>query len=151
MTYTCVLSSSAPLGVVTVWGGSAFQCAPTNHISLAQRAGGTVQTFTPGSCGNLSAVTTNVTSTCYTSVLTIPAVQALNGTTVVCQDGISGAVVGSGTVNLRMAGGLGYIYYFNKMTFVEKVCSLQNAVSSLELLDLCVSSYVQMQSSVALL
>ena len=68
-----------------------------------------------------------------------------------CQDGISGAVVGSGTVNLRMAGGLCYIYYFNKMTFVEKVCSLQNAVSSLELLDLCVSSYVQMQSSVALL
>ncbi|KAL5500402.1 hypothetical protein EMCRGX_G011959 [Ephydatia muelleri] len=101
--YTCVLSSSAPLGVVTVWGGSAFQCPPTNHISLTQRAGGTVQPFTPRSCGNLSAVTTNVTSTCYTSVLTIPAVQALNGTTVVCQDGISGAVVGSGTVNLRMA------------------------------------------------
>eukprot|EP00731_Ephydatia_muelleri_P033825 Em0039g11a len=100
--YTCVLSSGAPLGVVTVWGGSAFQCPPTNHISLTQRAGGTVQTFTPGSCGNLSAVTTNVTSTCYTSVLTIPAVQALNGTTVVCQDGNTGAVVGIGTMNLRM-------------------------------------------------
>eukprot|EP00731_Ephydatia_muelleri_P033829 Em0039g15a len=101
ITYTCILKSSAPLGVVTFWSGSAFQC-PANHISLAQRAGGTVQTFTPGFCGSLSAVTTDVTSTCYTSVLTIPAVQALNGTTVVCQDGISGAVVGSGTVNLRM-------------------------------------------------
>ena len=52
-------------------------------------------------CGNLSAVTTNVTSTCYTSVLTIPAVQALNGTTVVCGDGSStGAVVGNDTVKI---------------------------------------------------
>ncbi|KAL5500424.1 hypothetical protein EMCRGX_G011983 [Ephydatia muelleri] len=102
ITYTCVLSSSATLGVVTVWSGSAFQCPPTNQIPLAQRAGGTVQPFIPRSCGRLSAVTTNVTSTCYTSVLTIPAVQALNGTTVVCQDGNTRAVVGSGTVNLRM-------------------------------------------------
>eukprot|EP00731_Ephydatia_muelleri_P033826 Em0039g12a len=102
ITYTCVLSSSAPLGVVTVWSGSAFQCPPTNHISLTQKALGTVQTLTPRSCGSLSAVTTNVTSTCYTSVLTIPAVRALNGTTVLCQDGNTGAVVGSGTVNLRM-------------------------------------------------
>ena len=49
-------------------------------------------------------MTTIVTSTYYTSVLTIPAVQALDGTTVVCGDGTTGAVVGSGTVNLRMAG-----------------------------------------------
>ena len=49
-------------------------------------------------------MTTNVTSTCYTSVLTIPAVQALDGTTVVCQDGNTGDVVGSSTVNLRIAG-----------------------------------------------
>ncbi|KAL5500397.1 hypothetical protein EMCRGX_G011952 [Ephydatia muelleri] len=102
ITYTCVLNSSAPLGVVTVWSGSAFQCPPANHISLTQKALGTVQTFTPGSCGSLSAVTTNVTSTCYTSVLTIPVDLALNGTTVLCQDGNTGAVVGSGTVNLRM-------------------------------------------------
>ena len=51
-------------------------------------------------CGSLSAVTTNVTSTCYTSVLTIPAVQALNGATVVCGDGNTGAVVGSDTVKI---------------------------------------------------
>ena len=104
ITYTCVLNSSTSLGVITLWSGSAFQCPPTNQTSLLQRSGGTVQPFTPMSCGSLSAVTTNVISTCYTSVLTIPAVQALDGTTVMCADGISGAVVGSGTVNLRMAG-----------------------------------------------
>ena len=60
-------------------------------------------------------MTTDVTSTCYTSVLTIPAVQALNGTTVVCQDGNTGAVVGSGTVNLRMPGVLGFIHYLMKV------------------------------------
>ena len=91
--------------MITVWGGSAFQCPPANQISLVQSAGGTVQPFTPRSCGLLSAVTTNITSTCYTSVLTIPAVQALDGATVMCQDGNTEAVVGSGTVNLRMAGG----------------------------------------------
>ena len=41
ITYTCVLNSSAPLGVVTVWSGSAFQCPPANHISLTQKALGT--------------------------------------------------------------------------------------------------------------
>ncbi|KAL5500744.1 hypothetical protein EMCRGX_G012343 [Ephydatia muelleri] len=96
ITYTCVLSSSAPLAVITIWKGSAFQCPSTNHrISLTQLSDGVVQQFIPGSCGSLSAVTTNVTSTCYTSVLTIPAVQALNGTTVVCGDGNTGAVVGN--------------------------------------------------------
>ena len=103
--YTCVLCIRAP-GVITAWSGSAFQCPPTNQISLTQSVSGRVQPFTPVSCGSLSAVTTNVTSTCYTSVLTIPAVQALNGTTVVCADGFSGTVVGNGTVDLRMAGGL---------------------------------------------
>ena len=99
-----MLSSNA-FGVNTAWSGSAFRCPPTNQIGLLQRLSGVVQPFTPVSCGNLSAVTINVTSTCYTSVLTIPAVQALNGTTVVCADGISGAVVGNDTVNFRMAGG----------------------------------------------
>ena len=104
--YTCVLSSSASLGVITLWSGSAFQCPPTNQIPLTQRSGGVVQPFTPVPCGSLSAVTTNVTSTCYTSVLTIPAVQALNGATVVCADGVSGAVVGSDTVKIMLAGEL---------------------------------------------
>ena len=91
MTYTCVLGSGAN-SILTIWYGSAFQCPPTNQIPLTQRAGGVVQPFTLVSCGNLTAVTTNVTSTWYT------AVQALNGTTVGCQDGISGAVVGHDTI-----------------------------------------------------
>ena len=98
ITYTCVLSSSAPLGVSTAWSGSAFQCPPSNQIGLLQRLSGVVQPFTSVPCGSLSAVTTNVASTCYTSVLTIPAVQALNRATVGCYDGSTGAVVGSDTV-----------------------------------------------------
>ena len=99
ITYTCVLSSNG-IVVSTAWSGSAFQCPPTNQISLFQRYFGVVLPFIPGSCGNLSAVTTNVTSTCYTSVLTIPAVQAFNGATVVCRDGATGAVVGNDTVKI---------------------------------------------------
>ena len=99
ITYTCVLSSSG-FGIVTLWSGSAFQCPPTNQIPLTQRSGGVVQPFTPVPCGSLSAVTTNVTSTCYTSVLIILAVQALNGATVVCADGFTGAVVGNDTVKI---------------------------------------------------
>ena len=94
ITYTCVLNSST-YAVITLWIGSAFQCPPTNLISLTQRSGGTVLEITPVSCGSLSAVTTNVTSTCYSSVLTIPAVQALNGATVVCRDGNTGNIVGN--------------------------------------------------------
>ena len=99
ITYTCVLSSSAN-AVITLWSGSAFQCPPTNQIGLTQRSGGVVLPFTLVPCGSLSAVTTNVTSTCYTSVLTIPAVQALNGATVVCGDGATGAVVGNDTLRI---------------------------------------------------
>ena len=96
--YTCALSSSAE-AVITLWSGSAFQCPSTHQILLTQIVGGTVLLpFPSGSCGNLSAVTTNVTSTCYTSVLTIPAVQALNGATVVCVDGSSLVVVGNDTL-----------------------------------------------------
>ena len=59
-----------------------------------------------GSCGNLSAVAKNVSTDgyCYTSVLTVPAVQGLNRTTVMCVDGVTGAVVGN--VIVMMAGGL---------------------------------------------
>ena len=100
ITYTCVLSSSAN-AVITLWSGSAFQCPPTNLISLTQRVGGVVQPFSSGSCGSLSAVTTNVTSTCYTSVLTIPAVQALNGNSVQCTNGITKSdIVGNDTVKI---------------------------------------------------
>ena len=105
--YTCVLSSSAN-AVITLWSGSAFQCPPTNLISLTQRVGGTVQPFLSGSCGSLSAVTTNVTSTCYTSVLTIPAVQALNGNSVQCTNGFTKSdIVGNDTVKIMSEYSLG--------------------------------------------
>ena len=53
-------------------------------------------------------MTTNVSTDeyCYTSVLTIPAVQGLNGTTVMCVDGDNGAVVGNDTVNVKVAGNM---------------------------------------------
>ena len=94
--------------MITIWRGSAFNCISTgNQISLYQKSGEVVNPTAGGSCGNLSAVTTNVSTDgyCYTSVLTIPAVQGLNGTTVMCVDGVTGAVVGNDTVIVKMAGG----------------------------------------------
>ena len=51
-------------------------------------------------------MTTNVSTDgyCYTYVLTIPAVQGLNGTTVMCVDGVTSAVVGNDTVNVEITG-----------------------------------------------
>ena len=56
----------------------------------------------PLSCGNLSAVMTNVSGTCYTSVLTIPTPQYYNGTTVQCAD-TSLNTVGNVTLNVQLA------------------------------------------------
>ena len=95
--------------MITIWRGSAFNCISTgNQLSLNQKSGGVVNPTAGGSCGNLSAVTANVSTDgyCYTSVLTIPAVQGLNGTTVMCVDGVTGAVVGYDTVIVKMAGEL---------------------------------------------
>ena len=73
-----------------------------NKISLTQKSAGVLNPTASGSCGSLSAVTTNISTdgTCYTSVLTIPAVQALNGATVMCEDGSTLAVVGSDTLTI---------------------------------------------------
>ncbi|KAL5500738.1 hypothetical protein EMCRGX_G012336 [Ephydatia muelleri] len=56
----------------------------------------------PGSCGNLSAVMTSISGTCYTSVLTIPTPQYFNGTTVTCRDGFFGTLIGSDTLNIQL-------------------------------------------------
>ena len=107
ITYTCALSSGFNT-ITTQWTGSpGFQCpsvggAPANTIQLTQSAGSSLNTV-PGSCGNLSAVMTNISGTCYTSVLTIPTPQYFNGTTVVCRDGIINAIVGNDTLNIRLA------------------------------------------------
>ena len=98
ITYTCAFTvSGSPLAVNTQWSGSGFNCTPAgftaNAITLTQSPGSSPNTV-PVSCGNLSAVMTNVSGTCYTSVLTIPTPQYFNGTTVICKD-TTGAVVGS--------------------------------------------------------
>ena len=127
ITYTCVLCSSFA-GVTTVWKGSAFTCPSTenhaaNQLSLSQKSGGASNPTAGGSCGNLSAVTTNVSTNgyCYTSVLTTPAVQGLNGSTVMCVDGVTGAVVGNDTVIVKVAGRLGCtVYYISAPVHAQK-------------------------------
>ena len=101
--------------MTTVWRGPAFNCPSTgsqvaNQLALYQKSDGVVNPNASGSCSNLSAVTTNVSTDgyCYTSVLTIPSVQDLNGTTVMCVDGVTGAVVGNDTVIVKITGELGH-------------------------------------------
>ncbi|KAL5494336.1 hypothetical protein EMCRGX_G015649 [Ephydatia muelleri] len=103
ITYTCALSSSSTIPTIyTQWTGSGFQCLATassaaNILTLSQQTGASLNTV-PGSCGNLSAVMTNISGTCYTSVLTIPTPQYFNGTTVICRDGNFGTLIGSDTL-----------------------------------------------------
>ena len=101
--------------MTTVWKGSAFNCPSTeiqvaNRLALYQKSDGVINPNASGSCGSLSAITTNVSTDgyCYTSVLTIPAVQGLNGTTVMCVDGVNGNVTGNDTVIVKMTGDLGH-------------------------------------------
>ena len=126
-----MLSSSSAGAVNTVWKGSAFQCPATvNQLSLTQKSAGVLNPTAGGQCGSLSAVTTNISTdgTCYTSVLTIPAVQALNGTTVMCVDGVSLAVVGNDTVIVKLKGGdfviNNYMHYYKEMCSSEMLTNL---------------------------
>ena len=98
ITYTCAFSSSSII-TIALWTGSGFQCtgSPVNStIILTQLA-------VPVSCGSLSAVITNISGTCYTSVLTIPTPQYFNGTTVTCRDGNFGTLIGSDTLQVQLA------------------------------------------------
>ncbi|KAL5494315.1 hypothetical protein EMCRGX_G015618 [Ephydatia muelleri] len=104
ITYTCTFSTST-LTAVTWWSGSGFTCpanSPSNTTQLTQPTGASLNTV-PVSCGNLSAVMTNVSGTCYTSVLTIPTPQYFNGTTVTCRDGSFGTLIGNDTLNIQLA------------------------------------------------
>ena len=104
ITYTCALSSG--VAAITQWTGSGFQCsnagAPANTIALTQSAGAALNAV-PVSCGNLTAVMTSISGTCYTSVLTIPTPQYFNGTNVTCRDGFTGTLIGSDTLNIQLA------------------------------------------------
>ena len=103
ITYTCTLSSNSAV-LTTLWTGSGFQCSrtPVNSIALPQSSSASLNTV-PVSCGNLSAVMTNINGTCYTSVLTIPTPLYFNGTTVTCKDGNFGTLIGSDTLNIQLA------------------------------------------------
>ena len=108
ITYTCAFSTSTiTITAVTWWSGSGFTCPtnnPSNTIQLTQPTGAGASLITvPGSCGNLSAVNTNINGTYYTSVLTIPTPLYFNGTTVTCRDGITGTVIGNDTLNIQLA------------------------------------------------
>ena len=109
ITYTCAFSSSSPTipTTYTQWTGSGFQCPATassaaNLLTLSQQTGASLITV-PSSCGNLSAVMTNISGTCYTSVLTIPTPQYFNGTTVTCRDGNFGTLIGNDTLRIQLA------------------------------------------------
>ncbi|KAL5494359.1 hypothetical protein EMCRGX_G015676 [Ephydatia muelleri] len=106
ITYTCAISTTT-FTAVTWWSGSGFTCpanSPSNTIQLTQPTGaGASLNTVPVSCGNLSAVMTNISGTCYTSVLTIPTPQYFNGTTVTCRDGNFGTLIGSDTLNIQLA------------------------------------------------
>ena len=105
ITYTCTFSSSLNT-ITTWWTGSGFQCSTpgsnANTVTLTQSSSGSLNAV-PVPCGNLSAVMTNISGTCYTSVLTIPTPQYFNGTTVMCRDGTYGTLIGSGTLNIQLA------------------------------------------------
>ena len=81
------------------WTGSGFQCWNPGSLMNTIEPLNTV----PVSCGNLSAVMTNISGTCYTSVLTIPTPQYFNGTTVMCRDGTTGTYIGNDTLNIQLA------------------------------------------------
>ena len=115
ITYTCAFSSSSPTipTIYTQWTGSGFQCPATassaaNILTLSQQTGASLNTV-PGSCGNLSAVMTSISETCYTSVLTIPTPHYFNGTTVTCRDGNFGTLIGNDTLNIQLACKLHYV------------------------------------------
>lgn len=103
--YTCAQSSSA-LAVITWWTVSGFQCSnpgsPVNTIQLMQLANSPLLN-TSVSCGTIFAVMTNINGTCYTSALTIPTPQSLNGTTVTCRESFSGATIGNDTLIIQLA------------------------------------------------
>ena len=81
--YTCTIVDSAGVGS-TLWRGTAFNCPPSNVISLTHSlfstSGGS------GTCtgGAITAESVNVVDNCYTSELMVTVSVGLNETTVEC-------------------------------------------------------------------
>ena len=123
ITYTCALCTGW-MTANTWWTGSDVNCSanagsPRNTISLSQSSSASLNTV-PVSCGNLSAVMTNISGTCYTSVLSIPTPQYFNGTAVTCKDGNTNALIGSDTLNIQLASKLHDVLCLIRYMLVEK-------------------------------
>ena len=128
ITYTCVLNSLYYV-VHMQWTRPAFQCNPAglprNAITFSQSHGFSNPAVI--TCGNFSAVMTNVSGTCYTSVLTIPTPQYYNGTTIQCKDGTDGTVSGSDTLDIQLAGNVS-IKQFPEFGFCQSVVGILNLI-----------------------
>ena len=116
ITYTCAFSSSFNT-ITTWWTGSGFQCpslamSPINTIALSQPAGASLNAV-PVSCGDLSAVMTNISGTCYTSVLTITWTSVPTATSYNIR--IKGPAFGTGYSVLSI-GAPQYMYSFTGLT-----------------------------------
>ena len=103
VSYTCAINTAAS-NAVTVWSGLASQCpgnASRNTITLTQGSNNTLNA-TVAQCGNVTAEMIHINGTCFTSVL-YSAARYLNGSTVRCNDGVSGVLIGNNTFNIPAA------------------------------------------------
>ena len=95
--YTCTVVDNAGTGS-TFWKGTAFNCPPSNIISLAHQlfniAGDS------GTCNNgaITAESVGVVDNCYTSRLMVTVSSELNDTTVECTLVVVGMGVGNRTL-----------------------------------------------------
>ena len=94
--YTCILNSAVFYDSInTIWTGSKFNCpAANNTITLMQSADSPLNTSVI-ECGKVSAVMTNISQNCYTSVLTIWSPTYFNGSTVQCLEGSTNVLIGN--------------------------------------------------------
>ena len=97
MNYTCTVVDNAGTGS-TFWRGTAFNCPPSNIISLSHQlfniAGDS------GTCNNgaITAESVGVVDNCYTSRLMVTVSSELNETTVECTLVVVGVGVGNRTL-----------------------------------------------------
>ena len=83
VSYQCTVTdlTNPPIGS-TVWRGSAVTCPwDTNEISLRHSA---YEEGAKGTCGNLSALSVNVSGSFYTSELTLTPTFMINGSVITC-------------------------------------------------------------------
>ena len=98
MNYTCTVvdTSNPPIGS-TFWRGTAFNCPPSDTISLSHSLFNTTGTSVSCAGGTITAESVGVVDNCFTSRLMVTVSPEVNETTVECT--LSNArVVGSRTI-----------------------------------------------------